>query len=96
MQYYDDLSSTAINTPTPITCDKLNDIDVNGRYLIVLKDDTEQEEAERLIQIINEYHQSCELNLLGRSTTTSKLTYYPVVNQLIGSLSDKALLLVCM
>ena len=65
---------------TMIACDKLHSYDPNGRYLVVLKKSHTSEDAERIIQIVSAYESSLE--------------YYPNVNQLNGTLSDQALLLV--
>ena len=87
VQYYKETSSTS----TMNTCDKLENFAVSNRYLIVLKEfDNAEEEAKRLIRIVDEYQSL----ITNTPTFTSKLTYLANINQLIGTLSNEAVSLV--
>lgn len=82
-----------------VPCDKLKDskFSANNIYLVVLKDNHTEEDANRIIEAVNKYQSSLEEN--GTEDTQpqirSQLTYLRHVNQLIGPLSVEAVLLVC-
>ena len=85
---------------TNIPCNKLEAMDANNRYLVLLQDDYTDKDAEQIQEVINEYQSSLERNgskhdvIDSQSVIRSQLTYLPNGKQLSGTLSEEAILLV--
>ena len=69
----------------------------NNMYSVVLKQNHTDEDANRIIKAVDEYQSSLEKNGTedAQSQIRSQLIYLRNVNQLIGSLTEEAVLLVC-
>lgn len=84
-----------------ISCNKLEAVATNNRYLVLLKDTYSEEDAKQIIKIVDEYQSSLEENGSGndvdnQSVISSQLTYHSQnYAQLSGTLSPEAVLLVC-
>ena len=81
---------------TNIPCRKLEAVDANNRYLILLQDNYSEEDAEQIQKVVNEYQSSLEINGsehdAKQAVIRSQLTYSQ--NILSGTLSEEAILLV--
>lgn len=88
---------TILGAPV-LHCSKLEDIDSNNRYLVLLENDHTKEDAERIIEAVSEYEYSQETSGSGSSaeepSIRSQLNYLPCVRQLQGTLSVQAISLV--
>ena len=89
---------TVAGAPT-ILCNKLGVVAANNRYFVLLKDNYTEEDAKQIIEIVNEYQSSLEMSGSGndvdsQSVIRSQLTYSQNYEQLSGTLSAEAILLV--
>ena len=61
-----------------ILCDKLEAVDPTNRYFVLLQDDHTEEDAEQIIEVVNEHQSSLEVNGSGyddQSVIQSQLIY---------------------